>query len=227
MVGLFSTTRTATLGPKFATFDILTQNSTPEGVGRENGYIQLKMTKAEIDSAQTSTGETLSDFAAGSNVNVGLGYEIIGTDYLEKPVGFSTVVGITSGYWANGAGYGAAGGGYVNTGIAVTQYVVRIEDINQMSGISTGDFVKLPGHSMGPNLTDGVVPTSISGYKDENGNDITVKNGLRVDKFVGSDRIALTGFTVTAQSHSPIPIVGDYISIRRIFTIAKGRVGVT
>ena len=77
---------------------------------------------------------------------------------------------------------------------------------------------------MGPNLTDGVVPNS--GYTDETGSAITVKQGLRVDKIIGSDRIVLTGFTVTGQSHSPIPIVGDYISIRRIFTIAKGRVGV-
>ena len=31
-----------------------------------------------------------------------LGYEIIGTEYPEKPVGFSTVIGIQTGYWANG-----------------------------------------------------------------------------------------------------------------------------
>ena len=229
MVGLFSTTRTATLGTKFAMFDVLTQDSNPEGIGRENGYIQLKMNKAEIDSAQTSTGETLSDFAFGSNVNEGLGYEIVGTEYLEKPVGFSTVIGITTGYWANGAGYGAAGGGFeTNAGVAVTQYVVRIEDVNQISGISTGDFVKLPGHSMSPNLAGGVVPDS--GYTDETGGAITVNNGLRVDDIIGSDRIVLTGFRIPSsinRSNGSNPVVGDYISIRRIFTIAKGRVGVT
>ena len=229
MVGLFSTTRTATLGTKFAMFDVLTQDSNPEGVGRENGYVQLKMNKTTIDTAQTSTGETLSDFAAGSNVNEGLGYEIVGTEYLEKPVGFSTVIGITTGYWANGAGYGAAGGGFeTNAGVAVTQYVVRIEDVNQISGISTGDFVKLPGHSMSPNLAGGVVPNS--GYTDETGGAITVKNGLRVDDIIGSDRIVLTGFRIPSsinRTNGSNPVVGDYISIRRIFTIAKGRVGVT
>ena len=91
-----------------------------------------------------------------------------------------------------------------------------------MTGISTGDFVKLPGHSMGPNLTGGVTV----GMKDENNANITAANGLRVDKKLGSDRIVLTGFTTTSQSHGSNPIVGDYISIRRIFTIAKGRVGV-
>ena len=132
------------------------------------------------------------------------------------------MVGITSGYWANGAGYGAADGGYVNVGTAVTQYVVRLETAGHMTGISTGEFVELPGHSMGPNLIAGVTP----GMKDENNQTITASNGLRVDKKLGSDRIVLTGFTTESQSHSPIPIVGDYISIRRIFTIAKGRVGV-
>ena len=131
------------------------------------------------------------------------------------------MVGITSGYWANGAGYGAASGGYVNTGIAVTQYVVRLEDVNQMTGIQVGDFVKLPNHSMTPDYSAGLIP----GLKDENNQTITAKNGLRVDKKL-ADRIVLTGFTTEGQSHGSNPRPDDYISIRRIFTIAKGRVGV-
>ncbi len=91
-----------------------------------------------------------------------------------------------------------------------------------MTGISTGDVVKLPGHSMGPNLTNGVTV----GMKDENNNTITAKNGLRVDRKLGSDRLVLTGFRVNSVSNGSNPVVGDYISIRRIFTIAKGRVGV-
>ena len=163
-----------------------------------------------MTAAQTST---LSTYAGAATT--ALGYEIIGTEYLEKPVGFSTVVGITSGYWANS-------NAYVNTGIAVTQYIVRLEDSGQMTGISTGDFVKLPGHSMGPNLTGGVTV----GMKDENNANITAANGLRVYQKLGSDRLVLTGFTTEGQSHGSNPVVGDYISIRRIFTIAKGRVGV-
>ena len=76
---------------------------------------------------------------------------------------------------------------------------------------------------MGPDLTLGVT----IGMKDENNNTITAANGLRVDKKLGADRVVLTGFTTEGQSHGSNPIVGDYISIRRIFTIAKGRVGVT
>ena len=75
---------------------------------------------------------------------------------------------------------------------------------------------------MGPNLTGGVTTQ----MKDENNQSITAANGLRVDRKLGSDRIVLTGFRTDSQSHGSNPIVGDYISIRRIFTIAKGRVGV-
>ena len=213
MVGLFSTTRTATLGDKFLNFNVVTQDEeAAAGNDRESGYLQLTLT-----AAQTATLASYAGVGATA-----LGYEVIGTEYLEKPVGFSTIVGIASGYWANGAGYGAAAGGFVNTGIAVTQYVIRLENAGQITGISTGDIVKLPGHSMGPNLTGGVTV----GMKDENNATITAANGLRVDKIIGSDRIALTGFTTTGQSHGSNPIVGDYISIRRVFTIAKGRVGV-
>ena len=55
---------------------------------------------------------------------------------------------------------------------------------------------------------------------------ITTSTGLRVQEILAPDRIVLTGFTTTATVHGSEPKVGDYISIRRIFTIAKGRVGV-
>ena len=61
---------------------------------------------------------------------------------------------------------------------------------------------------------------------DENGNPIAADIGLRVEKILSSDQVVLTGFKVDAFSHGSEPAVGDYISIRRIFTIAKGRVGV-
>ena len=75
---------------------------------------------------------------------------------------------------------------------------------------------------MSPDLTGGV---SI-GMTDQTGAPITVKNGLTVQGKLGSNKLVLTGFTTTAKSHGSEAKVGDYISIRRIFTIAKGRVGV-
>ena len=50
--------------------------------------------------------------------------------------------------------------------------------------------------------------------------------GLTVEKVLSSS-VVLTGFGVTALGHGSAAKVGDYISIRRIFTIAKGRVGVS
>ena len=215
MVGLYSTTRTASLGPKFVEFDILTQDNPPDSNVRQAGYVQLKMNKATI------TGIGLSNY-----VGVGataLGYEIVGTEYTEKPVGFSTVVGITSGYWVE---YGSSNYNYVNipdVGAASTQYVVQIEDANQISAFSAGDFVRLPQHDMSPNLAGGV---SI-GMTDQNNNYISGEMlGLTVERTLGADKVVLTGFAVTAFAHGSEAVVGDYISIRRTFTIAKGRVGV-
>ena len=114
------------------------------------------------------------------------------------------------------------GGG---VGIAVTQYIVRVENANQLSGISTGDVVKLPGHEFSHKF--GSLANGVSiGMTDHNGNVITQKNmGLTVEKVLSSS-VVLTGFGVTALGHGSAAKVGDYISIRRIFTIAKGRVGV-
>ena len=213
MVGLYSTTRTASLGPKFVDFKILTQDNPPDANVREAGYIQLKLQQSEFGPLQPYVG-------TGSSNNAPLGYEIVATEYMEKPIGFSTFVGITSGYWANNNQYVDI----PDVGIAVTQYIVQIENPNQISGISTGDVVKLPGHDFAssPSIAGGV---SI-GMTDHNNNVITAEQGLTVDRTLGTDKIVLTGFGVTALSHGSEPKVGDYISIRRTFTIAKGRVGV-
>ena len=216
IVGLYSTTRTASLGDKFVNFVPITQD-TAEGEGisgvRETGYIQLKMTNATINSSPLPT-------YVGSST--ALGYEIIGTEYLQNPVGLNTFVGIASGYWANN-------GQFVNitstAGVACTQYIVRLDNANQLTHITAGDVVKLPGHGFSHkfgSLADGV---SI-GMEDQNGNTITEKKGLTVERTLGSNRVVLTGFTTTAISHGTAPSPDDYISIRRIFTIAKGRVGV-
>ena len=212
IVGLYSTTRTASLGPKFLDFDILTQDNPPDANVREAGYVQLKLLATNFGVLPTYVG-------TGATA---LGYEIVGTEYLEKPVGFNTVVGITSGYWVQS---GSSNYDYVNipdVGAASTQYVVHLEDSNQLSAISAGDVVKLPQHEMSPNLSGGV---SI-GMTDQNNNYISAKNGLTVERTIGLDKIVLTGFGVTALAHGSGAVVGDYISIRRIFTIAKGRVGV-
>ena len=219
MVGLFSTTRTAGLGETFVGFDVFTQDNTPDGLGRENGYVQLKLPSARIVSAG------LTAYAGAGVTNSTLGYQIIGEEYIQN-AGVGTFIGISTAYWANGAGYGAANGGYVNNPVstATTQYVIKLSDPSQESNISVGDFVQLPNHDMTPAIGLGLPPNS----KDENNNTIAnPPSGLRVDKKISGGRIVLTGFTVTKANHVDEDTKSDdYISIRRIFTIAKGRVGV-
>ena len=110
----------------------------------------------------------------------------------------------------------------VSAGVACTQYVLVLSESSQDSAISIGDFVQLPNHDMSPDLTAGIP----AGMKDET--NATLANpvsGLRVCE-KQSGKIVVTGFRTDAQAHSGTDKVGDYISIRRIFTIAKGRVGV-
>ena len=190
MVGLYSTTRTASLGTKFFTFDVLTQDSV--GVsGRDNGYVQLK-------SPQANTA-TLASYVGSSTA---LGYEIIGTEFQTQPAGFTTFIGIQTGYWANGGNFVAI----TTTGVGCTQYIVRLDNAGQISGITTGDVVKLTGHQTGPNIQS---------------------KELTVQERLGSDRVIFNFSSINATSHGSTAVDGDYISIRRIFTIAKGRVGVT
>ena len=190
MVGLYSTTRTASLGNKFFFFDVLTQDS--DGVsGRDNGYIQLKSPQAKTS--------TLASYVGSSTA---LGYEIIGTEFQTQPAGFTTFIGIQTGYWANGGNFVAI----TTTGVGCTQYIVRLDNAGQISGITTGDVVKLTGHQTGPNIQS---------------------KELTVQERLGSDRVILNFSSINATSHGSTAVDGDYISIRRIFTIAKGRVGVT
>jgi len=192
MVGLYSTTRTASLGNKFFFFTVKTQDS--DGVsGRDNGYVQL-----HANSAKTSE---LKGYVGSSTA---LGYEIIGTEFQPFPrnSGFSTFIGIQTGYWANNGNYQAITG----TGVGCTQYVIRLDLASQISGITTGDVVKLTNHTTGPNIQN---------------------KEMTVERILGSDRVLLNFSSLTATSHGSTVQDGDYISIRRIFTIAKGRVGVT
>ena len=102
--------------------------------------------------------------------------------------------------------YIGIGSGVWNTiGAGATEYTVTLADSNQFSGISTGDVVKLVDHSVSPDLS---------------ANQLTVTQKI----VSGLDRrLLLTGFTTTSQTNGS---ESGYISIRRTFTIAKGRVGV-
>jgi hypothetical protein len=164
-------TTNETLGNSFLNFNIITPDT--GDFGRRNGYIQLNLT-----STQTNT----------LGLSSAIGYKIVMSEFLDKPTGFSTYVGIATGVW-NTIGAGA------------TQYTVTLADYTQFTGISTGDVVKLVNHSVSPDLSSrefvvaekistnaitkklrltGVNLTSVA-----NGNDsgyITIKNTFTIAK---------------------------------------------
>jgi len=91
-------------------------------------------------------------------------------------------------------------------GSGATTYTVTLSEPNQFSGISTGDVVKLVNHSVTPDL---------SSYE------LTVYQKNDVSAI--TKELVLTGFTTTSVTDGQD---SGYISIRKLFTIAKGRVGV-
>ena len=103
--------------------------------------------------------------------------------------------------------YIGIGTGTWNTiGAGATQYTVTLDDYTQFSGISTGDIVKLVNHSVSPDLST---------------TEFTVAE--KIDAGAITKRLRLTGITTTSVTNGAQT---GYISIRNIFTIAKGRVGV-
>ena len=166
-------TTNETLGTPFLNFDIYTSET-----GRQNGYIQLYMPQSRTSQLGLSSA---------------LGYDIVAQEYLDKPIGYSTYIGIGTGVW-NTIGSGA------------TTYTVTLKDLDQAAGISTGDVVKLVNHSVSP---------SLASYE------LTVQTKTVVG--FSSVELGLTGFNITSLNNGN---ESGYISIRRTFTIAKGRVGV-
>ncbi len=100
---------------------------------------------------------------------------------------------------------GISTGAWNLIGAGATNYTVSLLDPNQFSAISTGDIVKLVDHSSSPDLS---------------GEFLNVE--AKIDGLV--KQLRLSGFTTTSSSNGN---ASGYIYVRNIFTIAKGRVGVT
>ena len=200
IVGLYSTTRTASLGEKFFTdFTVKTQDS--DGVsGRDAGYVRLYAAPEDANQPLPNGTGKLRDYVGSSTA---LGYEINAVEFQALPLGFTTFIGIQTGYWANQENFETIPGD--GTGVGCTQYIIRLDDPGQITGIATGDVVKLV-HETSPTITS---------------------TEMSVQKRLGSDRVVLTFPLITALQHGSTVVDDDYITIRRVFTIAKGRVGVT
>ena len=170
-------TTNETLGDKFLMFS--QSNGETVSNGTQFGYLSFKLTAAET----ATLGLTSS-----------LGYDIIGTEFLTVPLGFSASVGIKT-------------GAFNQTAIGATNYQVELKVKEEHTAFAIGDVVKLEQHSSTPDLTG--IACTVS------------------QKIVG-------GLTASITIDLPTPTTllssngaeSGYISIRNIFTIAKGRVGV-
>ena len=189
MIGVGSTLGDETIGTKFMTFAIHTPNEKPEDlIDREHGYIQTYLT-----AAQTAT---LTPFIGAGQT--ALGYSIVAQEFMDVVPGFSTFIGISTGAWfRNDSAF---------IGVGATEYRVTLADEGQISGITTGDIVKLVDHSVSPSLS---------------ANALTVSNIEEVSSV--EQVVTLTGITTTSKTNGN---ASGYISIRKQFVIAKGRVGV-
>ena len=103
---------------------------------RSNGYIQFNIVADDGNDGGT----------AALGLSSAYGYQIKGTEFREKPVGYTTYVGIGTGKWFTSVDTSTAG-------TANTCYYVTFDDVTQYTGISTGSVVKLVGHQSTPNLS--------------------------------------------------------------------------
>jgi len=158
-------------------FDVITPDTGDSG--RQNGYLQLKLTAAKTNQL---------------GLDKSYGYQIRAKEFIDIVPGFTTSFSIEQGI-------------FNVTGVGATQYTVTLKNINDFSGISTGDVVKLVNHNSTPSLE---------------ATELTVSNKVIDSSLV--KKLVLTGFTTTSISGG-----GEtgYIVLRKIFTIAKGRVGVS
>ena len=117
------------LGDKFLMFSRTNQESSTNGT--QFGYLSFKLT-----STQTST-------LVGS-ASSALGYDIVATEFLDVPFGFTDSVTIDS-------------GAFNQTGAGATNYTVTIINRDQHVAFSIGDVVKLQGHGSSPEVGLGTV----------------------------------------------------------------------
>jgi hypothetical protein len=127
-----------------------------------------------------------------------LGYTIVAEEFQDIPVGLTTNIGISTGVWyKNGSPFIGAG---------ATEYRVTLADVNQFASISVGDSVKLVDHSVSPSVS---------------AKELTVhqKDNISIAEKV----VRLVGIATESKINGN---ASGYISIRKQFVIAKGRVGV-
>ena len=117
------------LGDKFLMFSRTNQESSTNGT--QFGYLSFKLT-----AAQTST-------LVGSATSA-LGYDIVATEFLDIPLGFTTSVNINS-------------GAFNQTGAGATNYTITLNNRDEHVAFAVGDVVKLQNHESTPEVGVGTV----------------------------------------------------------------------
>ena len=117
------------LGDKFLTFSLTNQESSSNG--RNFGYLSFKLTKPQTD---TLVGSATS----------ALGYDIVATEFLDVPFGFTQSVLIK-------------GGAFNQTGAGATNYTLTLKNRDQHVAFAIGDVVKLQNHESSPEVGVGTV----------------------------------------------------------------------
>ena len=133
-----------------------------------------------------------------------LGYEIVASEYQSVPTGLSTYVGIDTAVWG--------GGGGTQIGSGCTNYLITLTDSNDFNSFAEGDLIKLVGHEVSPDLSsqEMVVGKKVDG--------VLKKLEMRFNPNPGTTAVNSTGGANGEET--------GYIYKRKVFTIAKGRVGV-
>ena len=126
-----------------------------------------------------------------------LAYDIIGTEFRPIPSGFSTSIFIGIGTWSV-------------VGSSSTQYFITLNDPDDFTGISTGDVIKLIDHSVTPDIST---------------RELLVEE--KIDEGVLTKKLRTTLNSPISSAEFVDGNQTGYITIRNIFTIAQGRVGVT
>ena len=117
------------LGSKFLLFSQTNQQSSTNGT--QFGYLSFKLTATQTN--------TLVGSATSS-----LGYDIIATEFLDVPLGFTTSVQINS-------------GAFNQTGAGATNYTITLNSKDQHVAFAVGDVVKLQNHETNPPIGIGTV----------------------------------------------------------------------
>ena len=124
-----------TLGDKFLMFTPTNQNSTTNG--RQFGYLSFKLSPTDTASLVGSASSSL-------------GYDIVASEFLQVPLGFTTAVYIKS-------------GSFNTIGAGATNYTVALNDSTQHVAFAVGDIVKLVNHDSSPAIGFGTVSQKTTG----------------------------------------------------------------